>query len=144
MAVEYSTETITPEMALGYANALFENEYSRFKNINIEKASRYFNDMMNGMWIDSPINNCILFNEKGMLVDGVHRLLAIAKSGKPRNMFVGRIQKEHPKVVVDVHLEHDAEVREKLEDLEAKLKEAKSLAEDLAKVVESLALKIER
>lgn len=49
-----------------------------------------------------------------------------------------------PEIRLTVNLQNNEEVLGKLKELDEKLKEAKSLADDLAEAVKSLELKIER
>lgn len=72
---------ITPDMA----QAMLSNN-PRNRRINEKRVSMLVHDIQNGQWTDSPTP--ISFNEKGELLDGQHRLMAILKSNRTMQMYV--------------------------------------------------------
>lgn len=79
--IEFKKVTITPEIAEQY---LSKNNSNR--RVSQSVLSSYVSDMQNGRWMLNP--NPITISEDGTLIDGQHRLLAIAKSGVTLEMFV--------------------------------------------------------
>lgn len=76
-------ETITPVLAEEYLKHNTSNRQLR-KNI----VSYYASQMKNGQWMLN--GEGIIFNEQGTLVDGQHRLAAVAESGVNVDMLVVR------------------------------------------------------
>lgn len=75
-------KTITPEIAREY---LLSNR-NNYRPISGTRVEAYAKDMKLGKW---ELNGeAIKFNKSGELVDGQHRLAAIAKSGVPVTMLV--------------------------------------------------------
>ena len=72
---------ITPDMA----RVMLSNN-PRNRRINENRVSMLVHDIQNGQWTDSPTP--ISFNEKGELLDGQHRLMAILKSNRTMQMYV--------------------------------------------------------
>lgn len=81
--MKFSIEKITPEKASEY---LSQNSVNR--NISVNTVDKYADDMKNGAW---QLNGQpIVFGASGRLLDGQHRLSAIAKSGVPVMVAVVR------------------------------------------------------
>lgn len=72
---------ITPEIAERY---LGKNESNR--NLLKSRVTIYSRDIKAGRWKFNP--NPIVFDEKGILIDGQHRLHAIIEAGEPVDMLV--------------------------------------------------------
>ena len=79
-------EIITPEKALEYLS--HRNPDNRL--IRPRKVKEYVSDMLSGNWDTTTTDNAISFNEDGVLVNGHHRLTAIAQAGVPLKMWVWR------------------------------------------------------
>lgn len=81
--MKFNIEKITPEKASEY---LSQNSVNR--NISVNTVDKYADDMKNGAW---QLNGQpIVFGASGRLLDGQHRLSAIAKSGVPVMVAVVR------------------------------------------------------
>lgn len=81
--MKLNVEKITPQKAAEY---LTKNVVNR--NISYPTVERYADDMKNGTW---EVNGQpIVFSKSGKLLDGQHRLSAIAKSGVTVEMTVVR------------------------------------------------------
>lgn len=72
---------ITPEMAEGF---LAKNHSNRV--VSRHRVNSYASDIKNGRWAFNP--SPIVFSEKGELIDGQHRLLAVVSAGVPVEMMV--------------------------------------------------------
>lgn len=80
----YSTvEHITPEMAKDWLENC-NDKHNR--SISLQAAARYAHDMRNGRW--HLTHQGLAFDEKGILIDGQHRLAAIVMYGAPVDMMV--------------------------------------------------------
>lgn len=73
--------SITPDIAEKY---LGKNESNR--NLSKSRVSAYSRDMKEGRWRFNP--NPIVFDNKGVLIDGQHRLHAVIEAGTAVDMFV--------------------------------------------------------
>jgi hypothetical protein len=74
--------TVTPEMAAAWLKK--RNTHNR--TIRVLAVERYISDMKSGRW--RLIGNPISFDESGTLLDGQHRLAAVAQSGIACEFFV--------------------------------------------------------
>lgn len=87
--VEITLELITPELAEHYLSKR-PNSQSEIKqrNVSDKTVDRYAEDMANEQWpfTGDPVR----FNTLGELIDGQHRLLAVAQSGSSEMMIVIR------------------------------------------------------
>lgn len=77
MAIKTSTMTITPKLAANWLNTI--NTHNRpIRNRDVEK---YADEMTADRWILN--GEAIIFDEKGTLADGQHRLYACIEADKP-------------------------------------------------------------
>lgn len=82
--LKMTVETITPQMAHEYLKANTQN----YRKLSRKIVYRYADDMKAGKW---ELNGePIVFDEKGLLKDGQHRLAAIIIAKKPIKMAVVR------------------------------------------------------
>lgn len=84
MYVELSFELITPEIAM----QMLEHNTSNYRKLIEMAVARYVKDLNSLLWTHTTAT--IAFTVSGVLVDGQHRLHAIARSGKSVWMFVMR------------------------------------------------------
>jgi len=84
MDAELSFELITPEIA----KQMLEHNTSNYRKLTEATIVRYIKDLISGLWTHTTAT--VAFTESGVLVDGQHRLHAIARSGKSVWMFVLR------------------------------------------------------
>lgn len=84
MAITAVMETITPQLAEEYLKYNTKN----YRVISRAKVRSYAEDMKNNLWEEN--GEAIVFGSDGILKDGQHRLLAIAKSGATIPMLVVR------------------------------------------------------
>lgn len=84
MAMKYETTDVTPQQAEEWLakNAEFQ------RKLRDSVVDKYARDMINGQW--QLTHQGIAFDAKGRLIDGQHRLAAIAKAGVPVKMLVVR------------------------------------------------------
>lgn len=82
MAMESKVMKITPEMA----KAMLENNMENNRRLNHETVKRYARLMRCGGW--GLTHQGIAFDDKGILVDGQHRLNAIVEANVPIEMMV--------------------------------------------------------
>jgi len=80
----YSTETITPDQA----DAILANHNNRNRAMSLAHAQRLAAEMSAGNWVLS--NDAIVFDGRGNLVNGQHRICAVALSKVPCEFFVVR------------------------------------------------------
>lgn len=73
--------TVTPDMAEQWIKLSKGNPRWNNKMVNKAKVNRFVEDIQKGRW--HPANNSIAFDADGVLVDGHHRLFAIAQAGIP-------------------------------------------------------------
>lgn len=84
MEMTCKVETITPEMAKRY----LEHNSSFNRGVSPNKVNIYAKDMRDGAW---QLNGeGIMFNDRGILINGQHRLSAIVKADVPVKMLVIR------------------------------------------------------
>ena len=84
--MEYAVEKITPAKAKEYLKANTQNP--RGKQLNRNVVRRYAHDMANGLW---ELNGeAIVFDRRGILKNGAHRLAAIIMSGATVEIAVVR------------------------------------------------------
>lgn len=76
-----SVQTITPEIAERYLASTERNRY-----VKPLRVDRYAKDMAEGRWVLS--GSPIVFDNKGHLIDGQHRLRAVAKSRTTQQFVV--------------------------------------------------------
>jgi hypothetical protein len=96
--VEVTLESITPEMAEEWLAT--SNTHNR--NIRDTAVIQYARDMENGNWLMTGAP--IAFATDGELLDGQHRLMAIARSGETVEMFVARNLENNAQKVMDTNL----------------------------------------
>lgn len=84
MNMTMTYEHITPEIAEKYLGNNLVN-----RNVSNVTVHAYMQDMLNGAW-DETTGDTISFDENGNLVNGQHRLMAVAKSGHAINVWVCR------------------------------------------------------
>jgi hypothetical protein len=82
--MRYETVDITPEMAAKWLES--NAEFNR--KLRQTVVDRYARDMLNGAW--NLTHQGVAFDTKGRLIDGQHRLAAIAKAGVSVRMTVVR------------------------------------------------------
>ena len=82
--ITIEVEDITPEKAEKYLGHNFESN----RNISRERVDAYKRDMEAHEW--EFTGQTVVFDEKGRLVDGQHRLHAIVKSGESIRMIIVR------------------------------------------------------
>jgi hypothetical protein len=92
----YTLELITPEKARYYLK--FNLCYNRKLKKTVIK--RYVADMVGSRWILTP--EPIVFDRAGRLIDGQHRLMAIAISELPQSMYVFRGCDEQVAQYIDI------------------------------------------
>src|SRR5215472_1800793 len=81
--MEASVEDVTPEQALAWLTNAARN-----RQINDTAVRRYGQDMANGRW---RLNGQgLIFDTDGKLVDGRHRLTAVAATGCTVQMLIVR------------------------------------------------------
>lgn len=81
--LEAKIETVTPEMAKDWLEGQAKNR--KWKRDVVE---RYKSEMVQGNW---QINGQpIIFDGQGRMIDGQHRLMAVAEAGQPIKMLVVR------------------------------------------------------
>lgn len=90
-------EKITPAQAKEYLNQNINNRKLR-KTV----VARYVKDMVNGDW--QPGTSTIVFNGDGTLIDGQHRLAAVAESGVTIEMIVTRNAPSAAREAIDTGL----------------------------------------
>ena len=84
--MRFEVITITPAIA----DALLKNNCAN-RRISLKTVDLYARDMMNGKWEkDNP--SPIVLSESGKLLDGQHRLLAVIRSGLPRELAVAYVR----------------------------------------------------
>lgn len=81
--IEVSKMTVTPEMA----SSIIEQSDLKFKNRKTRRVQvdAYAKDMVNGVWKTN--GESIKFRKDGALIDGRHRMMAVAKAGIPRDFI---------------------------------------------------------
>ena len=84
MAAELSFELIDSATA----EEMLECNTSNYRNLSDSTVLRYMKDLESGLWTHTTAT--VSFTASGVLVDGQHRLNAIARSGKSVWMFVLR------------------------------------------------------
>lgn len=84
--------TITPEIA----EELLKSNTNNYRAIDKRKVEQYAREMEKGLW--EANYEAIQIDENGILKNGQHRLLAIARSGKPQEMLVVRGVKQQVSV----------------------------------------------
>ena len=84
MAAELSFELIDPLTA----DQMLEHNTSNYRRLVEGTVLRYMKDLESGLWTHTTAT--VAFTASGVLVDGQHRLHAIARSGKSVWMFVLR------------------------------------------------------
>lgn len=89
-------ETITPEIAKEYLKHNVSNRALRSKYVE-----RIIRDIKAGEF--RVTHQGIAFDDSGKLIDGQHRLTAIALAGIPVQMMVTRGVSEESKLVIDTH-----------------------------------------
>lgn len=94
MSPECKLEIITPDIAREY---LTHNNGNR--KIRVAEVESYMREIKRGDFITT--HQGVAFDTNGELVDGQHRLMAIALSGIPVEMFVTRNLHPKAKMVVD-------------------------------------------
>lgn len=77
-------EIITPDMAAKY----LDRNIASNRRMRMNWVNRMAADMRAGEWEEENPQNTLIFNTKGQLVDGQHRLMAIITSGCAVKMFV--------------------------------------------------------
>ena len=82
MALETKVVTITPEIAANWLQKNMKNN----RRINKDTVKRYARIMKTGGW--DLTHQGIAFDDKGVLIDGQHRLVAICMANKPVDMMV--------------------------------------------------------
>lgn len=87
--MDITIEKITPDMAKKYLETNIKNN----RSINISRVNEFIKIIKNGDF--KTTNQGIAFDADGRLLDGQHRLLAIAESETPVDMVVARgVEKE--------------------------------------------------
>lgn len=81
--IESKLEVITPEMATKYLSHNVKN-----RSIRKQEVEAYAREIRRGTFVTT--HQGIAFDENGALIDGQHRLMAIAAAGKPVQMMVTR------------------------------------------------------
>ena len=81
--MEVCVETITPELAAEYLSKNIKN-----RSIRKQVVEAYAREIKRGTFVLT--HQGIAFDENGQLIDGQHRLMAIAASGTPVKMVVSR------------------------------------------------------
>ena len=81
--IETRLETITPETATEYLSRNAKNRSIRRTDVDT-----YVREIKRGTFVVT--HQGIAFDEEGNLIDGQHRLMAIAMAGKPVSMMVAR------------------------------------------------------
>ena len=98
-------ETITPEMAIDYLSKNIDGVYAN-RALTRSDIVKYANEMKAGNWrVDV---NPIMFDVKGRMIDGQHRLEAILEAEIPVNMLVKRNVSEESFKVIDTGHPRDA------------------------------------
>lgn len=97
VTVSTTIETITPEVAASY---LLGNTNNR--NLRGDTVAAYARDIREGRWLLS--GDSIKFDTTGRLIDGQHRLRAIAEAGAPIVSYVVRGLSPDTRDVVDTGL----------------------------------------
>lgn len=92
--IETRIETITPEMATQYLSRNVKN-----RSIRKHEVEAYAREIKRGAFVVT--HQGIAFDEEGNLLDGQHRLMAIAMAGQPVQMMVSRGVQADALVVVD-------------------------------------------
>lgn len=93
--MEMVQEDITPAKAEEYLGTKASN-----RNIRERYVERLAQTMKNGEW-DSNNPDPIGFNEQGKLVNGQHRLSAIARGKRPVKLWVARAMKDNTIITMD-------------------------------------------
>ena len=84
--MEYNVEKITPATAKEYLRANTKNP--RGTKLNMARVKQYAHDMANGLW---ELNGeAIVFDKRGVLKNGAHRLAAIMTANVPVEIVVIR------------------------------------------------------
>lgn len=95
MAIEITTEQITPQLAERYLAKAGKN-----RPVSRHVVAAYANDMSEGLW--KTTGQGIQFNNRGELIDGQHRLAAVIKSGKTVEMVVIRGLQPDAMTAIDI------------------------------------------
>lgn len=91
--MQVSIETITPEIAAAYLHTSEGN-----RSLKAAKVASYARDMSGGKWQEN--GESIIFDAKGSLIDGHHRLTACTKSGHSfRSAVVRGVESEAKKTI---------------------------------------------
>ena len=100
-----AVESITPEMAIEYLSKNIDGRYAN-RSITRSDVIKYANEMKAGNWrVDV---NPIIFDKKGRMIDGQHRLEAILEAEIAVNMLVKRGVAEDSFKVIDTGHIRDA------------------------------------
>lgn len=83
--VDVTLSRVTPEMAHEWLDAAGPN-----RRLNEAQVDRFVTDMLAGNWMSAETTETIKFDASGVLVDGQHRLAAVAASGKAQQFWVAR------------------------------------------------------
>ena len=75
--VETKWEVITPEIA----REMLTHNTNNYRAISKTVVSRYVDEIQGNCW--EANGDTIVFNEDGVLLNGQHRLTAVAEAGKP-------------------------------------------------------------
>jgi hypothetical protein len=89
---------VTPERA---AEWLSKNEANRL--LRRSSVLKMTNDMESGLWIETNPQP-VIFDTSGALIDGQHRLSALAKSGRTLWLWVAENVPRHTQLVIDDHI----------------------------------------
>lgn len=82
--IDTSVVSITPYIA----EVMLENNAEEQRNVSRMRVKRYASDMANGLWTMN--GETIIIDERGKLIDGQHRLLAVIESGVTAEFLVVR------------------------------------------------------
>ena len=96
MTMITTVELITPEKAREYLKKNTKNRTIRSRHVD-----ELMRDMKSGKF--KLTHQGIAFDDDGVLIDGQHRLTAIALSGIPVQMMVTRGMNEDTRLVIDTH-----------------------------------------
>lgn len=98
-------ETITPKLATDYLNLNLDRDLTN-RGVRQSCVVKYASEMEDDLWRTDV--NPIMFDVKGRLIDGQHRLLAIQLVDKPVDILVKRNVSEDSFKVLDGGLARDA------------------------------------
>lgn len=105
MKIETKTVLVTPEMATNW----LKKYNKRNRHVRDSSVASYANDMRQGKW--SFTHQGIAFYADGVLADGQHRLMAVARAGVPVKFLVTHGLPVEAGAAVDQHVRrqlHDA------------------------------------